>query len=117
ANTRNTIYVHLADGSDPNQRRIRIPAHNTSIHFWGTDVNHIVVRGLGLRLAMAAISISNDPAWSSNITLDTLDISRNKLASITSDFCTHHVRVLNSHIHDMEYEGIHLESDDSVLDN
>jgi len=121
-NTTNKIFLRLADDSNPNTHQIRIPAHNHGIFFWGANVNYIVVRGLSLRLQLGAVSAATGETatlgtTSSHITLDQLDISLNKSRSIENSFCAIDFNVINSHIHDIEYEGIHLESDSSSLDH
>ncbi len=114
AGTTNTIYVNLADGGDPNTHRIRIAAHDHNILFWGKTAGNVTVKGLTLRRSLEAVYM-----WGrvSDITLDGLDVAVTKLRAVASDFCTSHFDVLNSHIHDVENEAIHLESDNSLVDN
>ncbi len=114
--TANTVYVHLADGSDPNGRRIRIAAYAKGMLFVGPSVGYITVQGLSLRLALGSVTISGQQGLSHHITFDGVDVSLTKLR-FESDFCTTFINILNSHFHDNEYENIHLESDNSLIAN
>ena len=119
--TTNTIYVRLADNSNPNTHRIRIAAFNKNIHFRGdavAQVHFVNVSGLSLRLAQTAIlNSAHYPYVSGDMLLDHLDISLNNGRSVESDFCASNLQITNSHIHDIEYEAIHLEADNSRVDN
>ncbi len=116
ARTTSTLYVNLADGSDPNDHQIRIAAYSKGIYFTGPSVAYVTVQGLGVRLALGSATVSSQPGLTHHITFDGIDVSLTKLR-FESDFCTTNINVINSYFHDNEYENIHLESDDSLLYN
>jgi parallel beta-helix repeat protein len=119
--TTDTVYVRLADNGNPNDHRIRIAAFNKGIHFRGdslAQVHFVNVSGLSLRLAQTAVLLSSSyPHLSGDILLDQLDVSLNNGRSMESDFCATNLQITNSHIHDIEYEAIHLEADNSRVEN
>jgi hypothetical protein len=116
-NTTNKIYVRLADNSNPNAHQIRIGAYSKGMLFWGPNVSYINISGLSLRLAFNSMVFSADPGVSNHIAMNALDFSLDKGTVLSSNFCTNNLSLTNSHIHDMEYEGVHLEGDNSTIDN
>lgn len=115
AGTTNTVYVNLADRSDPNRHQIRLAAYDQNILFWGNHSGDVVLRGLAMQLALGGVDLYSPV---NDVALDRLDVSLNAMRSISVEyFCATNWTITNSHIHDIQYEGIHLEADNSTVAN
>jgi len=107
------IWCRLADGSDQNGHTMRVPAYAYGAYL-GNDTNDIVLKDLSFRLALSGV---HGVAGANYVTCHNLDISLLKLRGIDiGDYGATGWAVVGGDIHDTEYEGVHIEASDSLID-